>query len=163
MWFGKFYCGMGHDAASDPLTSSWPAEKWVDDEKTRKITKKNVRWPTNGRNTCPEASTSGFRDSPGPPLSVDALGYVPVHRQGQQNGRQVWYFFVFFNGIQTRRPSGGIRSEYLPDRGVQWLHVKPWTPSIGRYRQCRAVALARASKRLRRRCICSSSTIAQST
>ncbi len=100
------------------LTSSWPAEKWVDDEKSRKITKKI------------KASTCGFRDSPGPPPSVDALGYVPAHRQGERNGRQVWYFSYFFNGIQTHRPSGAIRSEYSPDRGVQWLRVKPWTPSI---------------------------------
>jgi hypothetical protein len=49
-----------------------------------------------GRNTRPEASTSGFRDSPGPPPSVDALGYVPAHRQGERIGRQVWYFFVVF-------------------------------------------------------------------
>ncbi len=37
-------------------------------------------------------------------------------------------FSSFFYGNQTRRPSGAIRSEYLPDRGVQWLCVKPWTP-----------------------------------
>jgi hypothetical protein len=48
------------------------------------------------RHTRPEALTSGVRDSPGPPPSVDALGYVPPHKQGQQNGRQVWYFFVVF-------------------------------------------------------------------
>ncbi len=79
------------------LTSSWPAEKWVDDEKTRKIPEKH--WPMAyiGRHTRPEASTSGFWDSPGPPPSVDALGYVPAHRQGQRNGRQVWYFFVVFS------------------------------------------------------------------
>ncbi len=78
------------------LTSSWPAEKRVDDEKTRKIPDKH--WPMAyiGRHTRPEALTSGFRDSPGPPPSGDALGYVPAHRQGQQNGRQVWYFFVVF-------------------------------------------------------------------
>jgi hypothetical protein len=57
---------------------------------------KNVRWPTIGRHTCPEVSTSSFCDSPGPPPLVDALGYVPAHRQGEQNGRQVWYFFVVF-------------------------------------------------------------------
>ena len=28
------------------LTSSWPAKKWVDDEKTKKKTEKNIRWPT---------------------------------------------------------------------------------------------------------------------
>jgi hypothetical protein len=49
-------------------------------------------------------------------------------------------FLYFFYGIQTRRPSGAIRPEYSPDGGVQWLHVKPWTPSIGRYQQCRAGA-----------------------
>jgi hypothetical protein len=49
-------------------------------------------------------------------------------------------FLSFFYGIRTRHPSGAIRSEYLPDRGVQWLRVKPWTPSIVRYRRCRASA-----------------------
>ena len=72
-------------------------------------------------------------------------------------------FLSFFYGMRPRRPSGAIRSEYSPDRGVQWLRVKPWTPSIGRCRRCRAGASARASKRLGRRCICSSSTIARST
>jgi hypothetical protein len=41
-------------------------------------------------------------------------------------------FSYFFNGIQTRRLSGAIWPEYSTDGGVQWLHVKPWTPSIGR-------------------------------
>ncbi len=78
------------------LTSSWPAEKQVGDEKTRKIPEKH--WPMAyiGCHTRPEASTSGFLDSPGPPLSVDVLGYRPAHQQGQQNGRQVWYFFTVF-------------------------------------------------------------------
>ena len=72
-------------------------------------------------------------------------------------------FLSFFFGIRPRRPSGAIRSEYSTDRGVQWLCVKPWTPSIGRCRRCCAGASARASKRLGRRCIRSSSTIARST
>jgi hypothetical protein len=78
------------------MTSTRPAFQPIDDEKTRKITEKNVRWPTIGRHTRPMKATSGFPDSPGPPPSVDALGYVPAHRQGQRNGRQVWYFFVVF-------------------------------------------------------------------
>ena len=49
-----------------------------------------------GRHTRPEASTSGFQDSPGSPPSVDALGYVPAHRQGERNDLQVRYFFVDF-------------------------------------------------------------------
>jgi hypothetical protein len=72
-------------------------------------------------------------------------------------------FLSFLFGIRPRRPSGAIRSEYSPDGGVQWLRVKPWTPSIGRCRRCRAGASTRASKRLGRRCIRSSSTIARST
>ncbi len=44
----------------------------------------------------PMTATSGFRRSPGPPPSGDVLDIVPADRQGQQNGRQVWYFFVFF-------------------------------------------------------------------
>jgi hypothetical protein len=72
-------------------------------------------------------------------------------------------FLSFFFGIRPRRPSGAIRSEYSPNRGVQWLRVKPWTPSIGRCWPCRAGASSRASKRLGRRCIRSSSTITRST
>ncbi len=34
-------------------------------------------------------------------------------------------FSYFFNGVRTRRSSGAILPEYLPDGGVQWLHVKP--------------------------------------
>ncbi len=145
------------------LTSSLPAEKRVDDEKTRKITEKNVRWPTISRHTRTEASTSGFPDSPGPPPSVDALGYVPAHRQGSETTCKYGTFLYFFNGIHTRRPSRAIWPKYLPDGGVQWLHVKPWTPSIGRCRRLRAGASAQVSKRLGRRCIRSSSKIARST
>ena len=78
------------------LTSPKPPFQPTDDEKTRKKTEKNVRWPTIGRNTCPMTATSGFPYSPRSPPLVDALGYVPAHRQGQRNSRQVWYFFVFF-------------------------------------------------------------------
>ncbi len=72
-------------------------------------------------------------------------------------------FLSFFYGIRTRRPSGAIRSEYLPNRGVQWLHVKPWIPSIVWDWWCCASAWTWASKRVRQRCICSSSTIARSS
>ncbi len=72
-------------------------------------------------------------------------------------------FLYFFYGIRTRRRSGAIRPEYSPDGGVQWLRVKPWTPSIGRCRRLRASASSRASKWLGRRCIRSLSTIARST
>jgi hypothetical protein len=62
---------------------------------------------------CPEASTSGFRDSPGPPPSVDALGYVPAHQQGERNGQQVWYFFVVFFGHSTPPSVRGNTSRIL--------------------------------------------------
>jgi hypothetical protein len=78
------------------LTSSWPAEKRVDDEKTRKIPEKHWPMACIGRHTRPEASTSGFPDSLGPSPPVNELGYVPSHRQGERNGRQVRYFFVVF-------------------------------------------------------------------
>jgi hypothetical protein len=94
-------------------------------KKLEKKSEKNIRWPTIGRHTCREASTSGFPDSPGPPPSFDALGYVPAHRQGQRNNLQVWYFYVVFFGIRPHRPSGEIRPEYSPDDSVQWLRVKP--------------------------------------
>ncbi len=78
------------------LTSSWPAEKRVDDEKNKKKTRKNTdRWHISAailaRRRQPVASSS-----PGPPPSVDVLGYVLAHRQGEQNDLQVWYFFFVF-------------------------------------------------------------------
>jgi hypothetical protein len=72
-------------------------------------------------------------------------------------------FSYFFYGIRTCRPSGAILPEYSPDGGVRWLFVKPWTPSIGRYRRCWVVASARPSKRVTSGCICSSLTISRST
>ena len=44
----------------------------------------------------PMTVTSGFRHSPGPPPFGDVLDFVPADPQGQQNGRQVWCFFVNF-------------------------------------------------------------------
>jgi hypothetical protein len=41
-------------------------------------------------------ATSGFHRSPGPPPSGDVLDIIPADRQGQRNGQQVWYFFIFF-------------------------------------------------------------------
>jgi hypothetical protein len=55
-------------------------------KKLEKKTENNVSNAAIGRHTRLETATSGFPDSPGPPPSVDALGYVPAHRQGQQNG-----------------------------------------------------------------------------
>jgi hypothetical protein len=86
--------------------------------KNSEKTENNVSNATFGRHTRPDASTSGFPDSPQSPPSVDALGYVPAHQQGERNGRQVWYFFVVFFGIRPRRLTGAIRPEYSPDGGV---------------------------------------------
>jgi hypothetical protein len=145
------------------LTSSWPAEKRVDDEKTWKIPEKH--WPMAyiGRHTRPEASTSGFRDSPGPPPSVDALGYVPAHRQSERNDLQVWYFFVVFFWHSTPPSVRGDTKRILarwrrPVASREALNTLYW--SVCRRR---AGALAWASKRLGRRSIRSSSTIARST
>jgi hypothetical protein len=48
------------------------------------------------REYLPNASTSDFRRSPGPPLSANARGIVPAHHHGHQNGQQVWCFFCLF-------------------------------------------------------------------
>ena len=111
----------------------------------------------------PMTATSGFRHSPGPPPLGDVLDIVPADCQGQRNGRQVWCFFVNFFCMATPQSAGAIQREYLPDDSVQWLQVKPWTPYIGRYWRCCAGASSRASKRVGRRCICSSLTILSST
>ena len=41
-------------------------------------------------------------------------------------------FFVIFFLFVSPLFAGAIRLEYSPDDGIQWLWVKPWTPSIGR-------------------------------
>ncbi len=103
----------------------------VDDEKNWKNWCFFVRLPTIARNTCPVASTSSFCHSPGPPLLGDVCGFIPTHHHGHWNGQQVWCFFRRFFLHATPLSAGMIRSKYLPDGGVQWLLVKPWTPSIG--------------------------------
>ncbi len=54
-----------------------------------------------------------------PPLSV-ALGIVPADRHRQQNGRQIWCFFVVFIQFVTPLFAGAILCKYSPDGGVQW-------------------------------------------
>jgi hypothetical protein len=46
------------------------------------------------------------------------------------------------------------RPQYLPNGGIQWLLVKPWTSSSGRYTQYCTCAPPRPSKRPLCRCIC---------
>ncbi len=46
-----------------------------------------------GRNTCPMAAFSGFKQSPKPPPSGNTHGMVPGHCHGHQNGQQSWSFF----------------------------------------------------------------------
>jgi hypothetical protein len=120
----------------------------VDDEKPWKNRRFFVRLPTITRNTCPVASTSSFRCSPGPPLSGYVCSIVLVHHHGHQNGQQVWCFFVIYFLHATPLSTGMIQSEYLPDGGVQWLLVKPWTLSIGQCMQhCTGTSLG-LSKRV---------------
>jgi hypothetical protein len=69
-----------------------------------------------------------------PVASVIALD--PLHRsmhsvtyrrtdRAKETADKYGNFSLFFNGIQTRYPSGAIRPKYLPNGGVQWLRVKP--------------------------------------
>ncbi len=118
------------------LTCQKAGRRWKNSKKNGK----NVRWSTIGRHTCPGASTSGFPDSPWPPPSVDALGYVPAHQQGQQNDLQVWYFFFFFLAFEPAVHPGRYGSNTWPmaaSSGFAWS-PEPLTTSIGRCRRCRA-------------------------
>ncbi len=49
-----------------------------------------LAWPIAciGCNTCPVAASSGFHQSPGPPLWGNVHGIVPGHHRGHWNGRQ---------------------------------------------------------------------------
>jgi hypothetical protein len=78
------------------LTSPRARFQRVNDEKTRKNRRFFVRLPTIAHNTRPVVSTSGFRRSPGPPLSGNGRGIVPAHHHGHQNGQQVWCLFRRF-------------------------------------------------------------------
>ncbi len=68
-------------------------------------------------------------------LSGNARGIKLGHHHGHQNGQHVWCFFCLFFLHATPLSAGMIQSKYLPNGGVQWLLVKPWTPSIGRCMQ----------------------------
>ncbi len=65
----------------------------VGDENTQE--KLAYAWPIAciGRNSCPMVASSGFYQSPGPPLLGDACGIVPAHRRGHQNGQESWSIF----------------------------------------------------------------------
>jgi hypothetical protein len=57
-------------------------------------------------------------------------------------------FFVVFFLHATLMSAGMIQSKYLPDGGVQWLLVKPWTPFTGQCtRHCTGTS-SRPSKRV---------------
>ncbi len=130
------------------LTSPKPPFQPTDDEKTRKNSEMRDRFHISAailvRRRRPVASGIALD-----PLrrSMRLVTYRCTDR-ASETADKYGTFLHFFNGIRTRRPSGAIRPEYLPDGGVQRLRVKPWTPSIGRYRRCHAGASARASKRL---------------
>ena len=74
---------------------------------------------------------SGFYESHEPPPSGDARGIAPPHRDGHQNGQQSGYMFIILELIVALAAAGAIRSEELPDGGVQGLLVKPWSCYIG--------------------------------
>jgi hypothetical protein len=52
-----------------------------------------VRFDAIGVSARPMAVFSGLYESPGPPLSGDARGIVPPHRNGHQNSQQSGYMF----------------------------------------------------------------------
>ncbi len=120
------------------LTSSWPAEKRVGDEKTRKIMEKI----SDGlllaailvRRRQPVASGIALD-----PLRR-SMRWVTYRRtdRASETADKYGTFSYFFNGIWTRCPSGAIRPKYSPNGGVQWLRMKPWTPSS--YRAISAVS-----------------------
>ena len=71
--------------------------------------------------------------------------------------------FIVFLLHATPLSDGMIRSEYLPNGGVQWLLVKLWIPSIRRCtRHCTGVS-SRPSKRVATVVYCFASSISTST
>ncbi len=54
--------------------------------------------------------------------------------------------FIIFFLHATLSSAGMIRSKYLPDGGVQWLLVKPWTPFTGQCMRHCTGASSRPSK-----------------
>ena len=57
------------------------------------------------------AAFSGFYESPGPPPSGDALGIVPLQRDGHRNGQQSGY--IFYHRFVECHP-GGSRGDTEP-------------------------------------------------
>jgi hypothetical protein len=57
------------------------------------------------------AASSGFYQSPGPPLLGNAHGIVPAHRRGHQNGHEGWSFFVVFLFAVALVAAGAIQSK----------------------------------------------------
>ena len=58
--------------------------------------------------------------------------YAQYHTGAPTRPASMVRFKLLFSLHTTLLSAGAIRCEYLPDGGVQWLWVKPWTPSIGR-------------------------------
>ena len=88
---------------------------------------------------------SGFYESHEPPPSGDTWGIAPPHRDDHQNGQQSGYMFIMIVALAA---AGAIRSKYLPDGGVQWLLVKPWScyramRSVSHWRTAMAIEMAR--------------------
>ena len=48
-----------------------------------------------GVSACSMVAFSGFYESHKPPPSGDALGIIPLHRDGHQNGQQSGYMFHY--------------------------------------------------------------------
>ncbi len=95
----------------------------VDNEKTRKNPEFTCPNTVIGCNTCPEASTSGFLHSPGPPPLGTALGIIPVLHHGQQNSQQVWCFYCRFFCSWSHHPQGRYGANIWPmmaSSGFEW-------------------------------------------
>jgi hypothetical protein len=70
-----------------------------------------VRFDAIGVSARPMAVFSGLYESPGPPLSGDARGIVPPHRDGHQNSQQRGTCFIIIELIVALAAAGVIRSE----------------------------------------------------
>ena len=95
---------------------------------------------------CPMAAFSGFYESPGPPPWVDVRGIVPPHRDDHQMAIKVSTFCIVVLFAVTLVAAGVIHSQYLPDGGIQWLLLKPWSYCIGRCAPYRFNVSSRPSK-----------------
>ncbi len=104
----------------------------VDNEKTCKKPAYGCLMASIGRNTCPMVGFNGFYQSPGPPLSGNACGIIPVHHRSHHNGQQSWSIFpLLFCLLLAWQPLGQYRASSCPMAASSGFRSSPGHAKLG--------------------------------